>query len=128
MQHDRPSEQFSFEMLDRFLQEMQTRPAERFTLQRLETIRSTVLTCKLMAKSNAQKQLIRRGCFWWNELATYWNGTDKMEKLELIQLKSDPKSETTALTIRSKPELLLTDADRKFLKQLKITWDDDNPA
>ena len=119
---DTPSDKFAFQMLFYYSNQMPNLPADKFTQKQLDLIRGVILICEFYAKEESEKRLLKKACFWWNQLAEFWNGKDKGEKLELIELKKEVVKEVTALTIRSK--LSLTTSDKKYLRSLRIKWDE----
>lgn len=122
MQIEEPSEKLPFQMLHYYTNQMQVLPAGKFSRHQLEMVRGVILVCEFEAKEELEKRLLKKACYWWNQLAEVWNNKDEGEKLELIELKEI--QETTALTVR--PKQTITEDDKKYLKKLKIRWEEDD--
>ena len=94
--------------------------ADKFTRQQLDIIRGVILVCEFYAKEESEKRLLKKACFWWNQLAEFWNNKNEGEEFQFIELKEEVK-EITALAIR--PRLTLSTNDRKYLKSIKVRWE-----
>ena len=123
MQTEEPSDKFPFQMLYYYGHQMPILPAEKFSRQQLEIIKGVILVCEFYAKDEPEKRLLKKACFWWNQLAEYWNRKNDGEKFEFIELKEIVVKETMALTVR--PKQKLNEIDRRFLSSLRIGWKED---
>ena len=80
------------------------------------------MVCEFYAKERAEKKLLEKACFWWNQLAEHWNSKNYDQKFEFIEIKESVTKEVAALAIR--PKLSLNAYDRKYLRSLRIRWEE----